>query len=153
MLNMLRRLHPVHHNVPVVWNHFKQEFQAKFTDSTRELRARTQLKRLKFWYLDIDGYIAEFKDLVVQAGYNIASQEMINLFLKGFNKNRSLLDKVFMPLVPVIYKAIKKRLIVIVKLMQLVNLIVQDTPNFRTFHGNMTQMPCGNQPVTWNFTP
>ncbi len=65
MLDALRRLHLVHHNLPAVWNHFEQEFQAKFTDSTKELRARTQLKRLKFRYPDIDGYIAKFKDLIV----------------------------------------------------------------------------------------
>jgi len=72
---------------------------------------------------------------------------MINLFLKGFNKNRSLLDKVFTPLVPILYKAMKKRLITIVKSMQLVNSIAQDTPNFRGFHGNPTRMPQGNQQV------
>ncbi len=77
--------------------------------------------------------------------YNIASQETINLFLKGFNKNRNLLDKVFMPLVPISYEAMKRRLIAIVKSMQFVNLIVQDTPDFRRFQGNMTQMPQGNQ--------
>jgi len=138
---LLRRLHLVHHNISAVWNHFKQEFWTKFTDLTKELRARTQLERLKFRYPDINGYIAEFKDLVVQAGYNIASQEMINLFLKGFNKNRSLLNKVFTPPVPVTYEAMKKRLIAIIKSMQLVNSIMQDTSDFRTFHGNTTQMP------------
>ena len=72
MLNSLRRLHPVQHNIPAVWNHFEEAFRTKFTDLTRELRARTQLERLKFRYPDIDGYIAEFEDLTVQAGYNIA---------------------------------------------------------------------------------
>jgi len=145
MLNSLRRLHPVQHNISVVWNHFERAFRDKFTDSTRELRARTQLKRLKFRYLDIDGYIAEFEDLIVQAGYNIASQETINLFLKGFNRNRNLLDKVFTPPVPVTYEAMKRRLIAIVKSMQLVNLIAQDAPDFRGFRSNPSQMPWGNQ--------
>ena len=124
MLDSLRRLHPVQHNVPAVWNHFEAAFRDKFTDSTRELQARTQLKRLKFRYPDIDGYIAKFKDLIVQANYNLASQEAINLFLKGFNKNRNLLNKVFTPPVPVSYEAMKRRLVAIVKSMQLVNLIV-----------------------------
>ncbi len=141
MLDSLRRLHPVQHNVPAVWNHFEEAFRTKFTNSTRELQARTQLERLKFRYPDINGYIAKFEDLTVQAGYNIASQETINLFLKGFNKNRSLLDKVFMPPVPVSYEAMKRRLIAIVKSMQLVNSIAQDTPDFRGFQRNLTQMP------------
>src|SRR6266853_5497329 len=145
MLDALRRLHPVQHNVPAIWNHFEQQFRAKFTNSTKELRARMQLKRLKFRYPDIDGYIAKFKDLIVQANYNLASQEAINLFLKGFNKNRNLLNKVFTPPVPVSYEAMKRRLVAIVKSMQLVDSIAQDAPDFRTFQSNLTQMPRGNQ--------
>src|SRR6267154_3115825 len=153
MLDSLRRLHLVQHNVPAVLNHFEAAFRTKFTDSTRELRARGQLERLKFRYPDIDGYIAKFEDLTVQAGYNIASQETINLFLKGFSKNRNLLDKVFTPPVLVSYKAMKKRLIAIVKSMQLVNSIAQDAPDFRTFRANPTQMPRGNQSNQRGFAP
>ena len=101
MIDSLRRLHPVHHNVPRVWEQFEQAFKDKFMDSTRELRARTQLEQLKFKYPEINKYIAGFEDLIVHAGYNLASQETINLFLKGFNQNRSLLDKVFTPPIPV----------------------------------------------------
>jgi len=153
MLDSLRRLHPVQHNVPAVWHHFEEAFRTKFTDSTRELRVRGQLEKLKFRYPDIDGYIAEFEDLMVQAGYNIVSQETINLFLKGFNRNRNLLDKVFTPPVPVSYEAMKRRLVAIVKSMQLVNSIAQDTPDFRTFRTNPTQMPRGNQLSQRNFAP
>ena len=85
MLDALRRLHPVQHNIPAVWNFFETEFQNKFTNSTGELRARNQLEALKFRYPDIDGHIAEFEDFTVKANYNLASQEAINLFLKGFN--------------------------------------------------------------------
>ncbi len=86
-------------------------------------------------------------DLIVQENYNLASQEIINLFLKGFNKNRSLLNKVFTSLVSILYEVMKKRLITIVKSIQLVNLIAQDTPDFRGFYGNVPQMPQGNQQV------
>jgi len=47
----------------------------------------------------------------------------------------------------------KKRLIAIVKLMQLVNSIAQDVPNFRGYRGNMPQMPRGNQQTQQNFAP
>ena len=73
MLNTLRRLHPVQHNIPAVWNFFKTEFQDKFTNSTRELRAQNQLEGLKLHYPDIDGHIVEFKDLIVKVNYNLAS--------------------------------------------------------------------------------
>jgi hypothetical protein len=124
MIDSLGRLHPVHHNMPRVWEEFEQVFKDKFVDLTHELRARNQLEQLKFKYSEINEYIATFEDLVVHAGYNLASQEAINIFLKGFNKNRSLLDKVFTPPVPTTYGAMKRRLIAIVKSMQLVNSIL-----------------------------
>jgi len=72
-------------------------------------------------------------------GYNLASKEVINLFLKGFSKNRNLLDKVFTLPVPTTYGAMKKRLIAIIKSMQLVNLIVQNAPDFQRFGNNNSQ--------------
>jgi len=155
MIDSLRRLHPTHHNVPAIWEEFEQAFKDKFVDSTRELRARNQLKQLKFKYPDIDEYIANFEDLIVHAGYNLASKEAINLFLKGFSKNRNLLDKVFMPPVPTTYGAMKRRLIAIIKLMQLVNSIAQNAPDFQCFGNNNTQQrfqPRNTQP-TRGFAP
>jgi truncated hemoglobin YjbI len=121
MIDSLRRLHPVHHNVPTVWEEFEQAFKDQFVDSTHKLRARNQLEQLKFKYPDIDEYIANFEDLIVHMGYNLASKEAINLFLKGFSKSRNLLDKVFTPPVSTAYGAMKRCLIAIVKSMQLVN--------------------------------
>ena len=37
MIDSLRRLHPVHHNVPMVWEEFEQVFKDKFVDSTHKL--------------------------------------------------------------------------------------------------------------------
>ena len=108
MIDSLRRLHLVHHNIPVVWEEFKQAFKDKFMDSTRKLQARNQLEQLKFKYPKIDKYIANFEDLIVYAGYNLASKKVINLFLKGFSKSRNLLDKVFTPPVPMAYGAMKR---------------------------------------------
>jgi hypothetical protein len=139
MIDSLRRLHPVHHNVPAIWEEFEQAFKDKFVDSTSELRARNQLEQLKFKYPDIDEYIANFEDLIVHTGYNLASKEAINLFLKGFSKNRNLLDKVFTPPVLTTYGAMKRHLIAIVKLMQLVNSIAQNAPDFQCFSNNNNQ--------------
>jgi hypothetical protein len=155
MIDTLRRLHPVHHNVPAVWDEFEQAFKDKFVDSTCELRARNQLEQLKFKYPDINEYVANFEDLIVHAGYNLASKEAINLFLKGFSKNRNLLDKVFTPPVPTAYGTMKRRLIAIVKLMQLVNSITQNAPDFQRFGNNNTQQcfqPRNPQP-TRGFAP
>jgi hypothetical protein len=136
MIDAIRRLHPVHHNIPAVWNEFEQAFRQKFIDSTGELRARNQLDKLKFKYPDINRHIAEFEDLIVKANYNLASQEAINLFLKGFSHNRNLLNKVFTPPVPETYEAMKRRMVAIVKSMQLVNSITQKAPDFRPFQRN-----------------
>ena len=152
MLETLRRLHLVHHNVPTVWNNFERAFKQKFMDSTSELQARNQLNKLKFHYPDIDGHIAEFEDLIVKANYNLASQEMINLFLKGFSHNRTLLDKVFSPPVPETYEAIKWCTVAIVKSMQLVNSIAQNAPDFRPFQrNNQSRLPQGNQQPTQGY--
>jgi hypothetical protein len=70
MIDSLRRLHPVHHNVPAVWEEFEQAFKDKFMDSTRELRARNQLEQLKFKYPDIDEYIANF-DVTAEAWHQL----------------------------------------------------------------------------------
>jgi hypothetical protein len=70
MIDSLRRLHPVHHNVPAVWEEFEQAFKDKFVDSTRKLRARNQLEQLKFKYPKIDEYITNFEDLIVHTGYD-----------------------------------------------------------------------------------
>jgi Zinc knuckle len=153
MIDTIRRLHPVHHNVPAVWNEFEHAFRQKFVDSTGELRARNQLDKLKFKYPDIDGHIAEFEDLIVKANYNLASQEAINLFLKGFSHSRNLLDKVFTPPVPETYETMKKRMVAIVKSMQLVNSIAQNAPDFRPFQrSNQPRFPQGNQ-QTQGFAP
>jgi hypothetical protein len=37
MIDSLRRLHPVHHNVTTVWVEFEQAFKDKFVDLTHEL--------------------------------------------------------------------------------------------------------------------
>ena len=108
MIDSLRRLHPVYHNIPAVWEEFEQAFKDKFMDSTCKLRARNQLKQLKFKYPKINEYIANFEDLIVHTGYNLASKEVINLFLKGFSKSRNFLDKVFTPPVPTAYRAMKR---------------------------------------------
>ena len=120
----------------MVWNNFERAFKQKFMDSTSELRARNQLDKLKFCYPDIDGHIAKFEDLIVKANYNLALQETINLFLKGFSHNRNLLDKVFSPPVPETYENMKWHMIAIVKSMQLVNSIAQNAPDFRPFQRN-----------------
>jgi hypothetical protein len=117
----------------MVWNEFEKAFRNKFVDLTRELWVRNQLDKLKFKYSDIDGHIAEFKDLIVKVNYNLGSQEVINLFLKGFSHSRNLLDKVFTPPVPQNYENIKKHMVAIVKSMQLVNLIAQNAPDFWIF--------------------
>ena len=143
MIDTLRRLHLVHHNMPAVWNEFEKAFRQKFVDSTGELCARNQLNKLKFKYPEINGHIAEFEDLIVKANYNLASQEAINLFLKGFSHSRNLLNKVFTPPVPETYEAMKKRMVAIVKSMQLVNSIAQNAPNFRPFQRNNQPLPPG----------
>lgn len=96
----------------------------------------------------------------MQAGYNLGSQEMIILFLKGFEKNRGMLNKLFSPLILVTYEAMKRRAISIVKSIQLMNAIVQNAPGFNQFC--FGQRPPQQQSCPWvpqppqpnrNYTP
>jgi hypothetical protein len=50
-------------NILLLWDHFLQEFDRQYMDSTREDRARKDLSKLQMKDYDIDTYIAKFKEL------------------------------------------------------------------------------------------
>jgi Retrotransposon gag protein len=74
--HMVDRLDPAQ-NVPLLWDHFLQEFDRQYMVSTREDRARKKLSELTMKDYDIDTYIAKFEELSRQASYTIGNQESI----------------------------------------------------------------------------
>jgi hypothetical protein len=68
-----------------LWDFFLQEFEVQYLDTAREDRARAEITKLKLKDNDIDAYIAEFEELVRQAGYMLGSPESIQLFEEGLS--------------------------------------------------------------------
>ena len=58
-------------------NEFKQAFHTAFTDTTKEQLALTKLFRLKMRPEGLDDYIATFKHLAKQAGYNLNDKGLV----------------------------------------------------------------------------
>jgi hypothetical protein len=59
---MLDRLN-LDQNIPLLWDHFLQEFNRQYMDSTRENCARTELEKLQMKDYNIDTHIAKFEEL------------------------------------------------------------------------------------------
>jgi hypothetical protein len=123
MTTWLRGLDPLNDNIPQVWDYFTDEFERKFVDSTKTQQSRQQLEKLRFRFLEVDQYIADFEDLANLSGYTVGNNETINLFLKGFENARDILGGILAPPVPVTYYAIKERAVSITKSRQPINAI------------------------------
>jgi hypothetical protein len=105
---MLDTLNP-DQNIPLLWDHFVQEFDRQYLDSTRENRARNELETLLMKENDIDAYIAKFEELSRQANYTIGNEQSVQLFERGLSRP-VLADCVRAPPVHG-YNAIKERAI------------------------------------------
>jgi len=97
-------------------------------DSTKTQRSRQQLKWLQFKFLDINQYIADFKDLANLSGYTVRNDKTINLFLKGFENAHDVLGGILAPPILTTYYELKDRVINITKSWQLINTIQRNTP-------------------------
>jgi len=128
MTTWLRGLDPVNNNVPRVWDYFTETFEQQFSDSTRTQRSRQQLEKLRFKFPDIDQYITDFEDLANLSGYTVGNDETINLFLKGFEGTRDLLNGILAPPLLTTYYELKNRAINVTKSRQLINAIQRNSP-------------------------
>jgi hypothetical protein len=82
---MLDRLNP-DQNVPLLWDHFLQEFDRQYMDTTRENRARNELESLTMKDNDINTYITKFEELSRQANYTIGNEQSVQLFEWGLSQ-------------------------------------------------------------------
>ena len=76
-------LNPLVNNIPAVWTTFLDTFNAQYQDSTKEEKARAQLKNLRMKGNLIDEYILDFEELVWMARYATGSAETMTMFLDG----------------------------------------------------------------------
>ncbi len=84
-------------------------------DLTKMQCSRQQLEKLRFKFLDIDQYIADFEDLANLSGYTVRNDETINLFLKGFKHAYDLLGGILAPPMLTTYYELKDQAINVTK--------------------------------------
>jgi len=105
--NWLDTLDPIADNIPDVWDQFLYEFSQQYQDSQRENRARGKIERYTMKFLEIDDYIAQFKDLARIARYNANSGMVFQLFTKGLPDD--ILKEVLTSPTPQTYTELKEK--------------------------------------------
>ena len=79
----IENLDPLINNIPAVWTTFLDMFNVQYQDSTKEEKARAQLKNLRMKGNLINKYVSDFEELVRMAGYATGSAKTMTMFLDG----------------------------------------------------------------------
>ena len=77
---------PIGRDQEVLWNEYLTAFNDAFTDTTKKQHAQTQLKTLGMKGNDLDTYIANFKRLAKDAGYDLTALGTTDLFALGLQE-------------------------------------------------------------------
>ena len=165
-------LDPLVDNIPAVWTTFLDMFNAQYQDSTKEEKARAQLKNLKMKGNLIDEYVSDFEELVRMAGYATGSAETMAMFLDGVDPG--ILREIMKPPVPHNYRTLQQKAVDATKARQAVDDILkhrglgrnvpripfwppqqQQQQQNRPFQGNWrnNQFNLSNAPRRFNNTP
>ena len=123
MEETIESMDPAVDNIPKVWTWFLDMFDAQFQDSTKEEKARTQLKNLKMKGNLIDKYVSDFEELVRMAGYAIGSHETMAMFLDRVNAG--ILRDIMKPPIPWDYQTLRQKAIESAKACQAVDDILK----------------------------
>ena len=67
----------------MLWNNVRDTFIAVYVDTAKAQTAFTKLQHLKMHKGDLDMYIATFKHLTRDAGYNTNTASTINMFAQN----------------------------------------------------------------------
>jgi hypothetical protein len=149
-------LHPVHDNIPAVWEHFLDAFRNRFQDSGEEQDARKDLEKLRMSENKIDQYIADFEEFARKAGYTTGSPEVTQMFLKGLPQG--VLRDIIKAPVPQTYNETKQKAIDAVTAYQALQNLLSgrgdyrppQQRNFNNFGNRPTQnRPFGNPNNNW----
>jgi len=118
----LDTLDPMYNDGIIVWEHFLDSFRERFQDSTKENRARNDLKKLQLKGSLIDEYTSKFEELARQAGYLAGNPETHQLFLHGLPQH--ILEEVMRGGAPPTYQDLKQRAVDAVRARQTIDNIV-----------------------------
>jgi hypothetical protein len=69
------------------WDQFIAQFEAAFTDTQRDQRARSQLDSLRLKWPEIDQYTMNFKRLIREAGYAPGGAQTVQMYIDGLPNN------------------------------------------------------------------
>ena len=119
----IESIDPAVDNIPEVWTQFLDTFDAQFQNSTKEEKARTQLKSLKMKGNLIDKYVSDFEKLVRMAGYATGSHETMAMFLHGVDAR--ILRDIMKPPVSRDYRTLQQKAIESTKAQQAINDILK----------------------------
>jgi hypothetical protein len=81
-----RAANPIGYDEDVLWNEYIQTFNDAFTDTTKKQKAQSELKHLRMRDDDLDTYIARFKHLARDAGYDLTALGTADLFALGLRQ-------------------------------------------------------------------
>ena len=85
MRKVTAAVNPIARTSERFWNEFEQAFRTAFTDTTKEQLAHAKLFKLKMRPGGLDDYIAMFKHLAKQAGYNLNDKGLVLQFTKNLD--------------------------------------------------------------------
>jgi hypothetical protein len=95
---------------------------------------RAQLEGLWMHFLEIDTYIAKFKELARQAGYMMGNPKTMHAFIKGLTQ--MVMEDIFKPLHVITYQEIKQKVIECTRSRVLLdNILKVRQPGGRGFQG------------------
>ena len=135
MEETIEGLDPLVDNIPAVWTTFLNMFNAQYQDSTKEEKARAQLKILKMKGNLIDEYVSDFEELVRMAGYATGSAETMSMFLDEVDPG--ILHEIMKPPVPHDYRTLQQKVIDATKARQ----VVDDILKHRGLGRNIPRIP------------
>jgi hypothetical protein len=81
-----RAANPIGYDEDILWNEYIQTFNDAFTDTTKKQKAQSELKHLRMRDDDLDTYIARFKHLARDAGYDLTALGTADLFALGLRQ-------------------------------------------------------------------
>ena len=102
---------------------FLDMFDGQYQDSTKEEKARAQLKNLKMKGNLINKYVLDFEDLVRMASYVTGSAETMSIFLDGVDSG--ILQEVMKPPVPHDYQTLRQKAVDATKARQAIDDILK----------------------------
>jgi Zinc knuckle/Retrotransposon gag protein len=85
--NWLDRRHPMLDDILDTWDQFIAQFEAAFTDTQRDQRARSQLNSLRLKWPEIDQYTMNFERLIREAGYAPGGAQTVQMYIDGLPNN------------------------------------------------------------------